>query len=84
LENKNIKIWNIIGPSICHYYMIEKQININFMKADKDSKYTMSNQSTLYILMLDKSYSMTENDSTSSSRWESLKYAVESFIKKIE
>jgi hypothetical protein len=37
-KEKNMKIWNIIGPSVCNYYKSEEQIDIKFIKADMDDR----------------------------------------------
>ena len=62
-----MKIWNLIGPSICDYYKLEQKIKIEFTKADMDSKKAGQIQSCFYILMLDSSGSM------SGERWSNLK-----------
>ena len=38
IKEKNMKIWNKIGPFICDYYRLERGINIKFQKADPYSK----------------------------------------------
>jgi predicted RNA-binding protein with PUA domain len=50
---KNVKIWNYLGNEICKYYLIEKKININFIKASNKPISKIH-----YIVMLDRSGSM--------------------------
>jgi hypothetical protein len=38
IKEKNMKIWNKIGPFICDYYRLEEGINIKFQKADASAK----------------------------------------------
>lgn len=38
IKEKNMKIWNLIGPTICDYYRSEQHIDIQFLQADMDAK----------------------------------------------
>ena len=31
IKEKNMKIWNLIGPIICDYYRLEQHIDIQFL-----------------------------------------------------
>jgi len=37
-KEKNMKIWNLIGPFICEYYRLEQKIEIKYLPADLDAK----------------------------------------------
>ena len=37
-KDRNIKIWNLIGPCICKYYQKIDKINIKFINADVNAK----------------------------------------------
>ena len=82
VKEKNVKIWNKIGPFICEYYREVKKIDIQFQKADAASKKIGSMQRIHYILMLDNSSSMDCVDSNGQSRWSNLSAAVSAFIAK--
>jgi hypothetical protein len=57
-ENNTI-VWNLIGPLICEHYQINiPNCRIKFTKADQNAKRMGSVESTMYILVLDKSSSM--------------------------
>lgn len=69
-KEKNVKIWNLIGKSICRYYKVNEGIPITFMKADiNQKKGGMALGNTLYILLLDQSGSMALDEKNGSTRW---------------
>ena len=37
-KEKNMKIWNLIGPFICDYYREEHHIDIKYLQADLGAK----------------------------------------------
>jgi hypothetical protein len=76
IKEKNMKIWNMIGPLICDYYRSEHKIDINYLQADLDAKRIGSVQNTFYVLMLDNSGSMSSQDKNGQSAWRNLKSAV--------
>ena len=69
IKEKNVKIWNKIGPYICDYYRQEQGIDIKFVKADESALKKLSILRVHYILMLDNSESMSRKDSNRESPW---------------
>lgn len=69
MREKNKKVWNIIGREICKYFTETEGIEMIFEKATSSEmkKLCTSNH---YILMLDRSYSM------SGSKWSDLQKAL--------
>ena len=84
IKEENIMRWNLIGPFICDYYRQEQHIDIQFIQADMDAKRIGSVLNTFYVLMLDNSGSMDEEDSNGQSKWRNLTMAVSQFIANIE
>ena len=62
IKEKNVKIWNKIGSFICDYYNLKQGIDIKFQIADASAKKKGTMQRVHYILMLDNSLSMSDED----------------------
>jgi hypothetical protein len=73
VKSKNVKIWNYIGEQICNYYLKEKKVNINFVKATNKHVPKIH-----YILLLDRSGSMD------GEKWINLMDAVSAFLKELD
>jgi hypothetical protein len=84
-QKKNCMIWNLIGEKVCEYYRKEQNIDINFVKANPSGLQSDDVEKVLYILLLDRSGSMTfEDPSNKLSRWYNLTQAVMSFTTHLE